>query len=755
MIRTFKRFLLFFLTMISLFSIPQVLADTTVDSADHQENESYAVDSVDGSTAAVPVLSKTAAAADNLTANSSSGNLKSTKETFNDYFPDPILAATVAEQYGMVATDTISEQDLSYLLVLNCSGFGISDMTGIEYLTGLTILDCSFNPITHLDLSHNDELRTINCSQTQIQSLNLPPMPDLTTLDCSDNNSLTTLTLPESPKLTSLDCESTAISMLDTSKLPKLSTLQCSATHLTELDVTQNPALKILGCMQNQLTDLDISKNLQLTSLDCGNNQLTSLELNNPQLENLTCRYNQIRSLDLTGCPKLKMVNCYDNLIQHLELNNPELETLICPSNQLTELDLSKSPHLTDLRCESNQLTDLDLSHNLQLTSISCNNNQLKKLDLSPLTKLTNLECNDNQIAGELDMSHNTDLVLVHCYNNQISKILIPQTPTLDELYFFNNQVQDFSSVPDNISDWDGTNQQISLPKEMLETSSLTLPVSSELKDENGKKMTITPQNGGTYNASNNTITWTNLAGSGSVSYTFSSTSKKATGTLTIPYEVQSLECDNEISYIQGTTKSAADFLSDIHAETTADCVLSSNFADVVNMNQPGDYQVTVTSTNPETHYTVNKTVTVHILPYTLTFSDLPPDVTFETTAVNEARQLIHRSSPDKFHCSVRDTRGNDAHWTLTATLMAPLTSTTSGDTLDQAFVYKNAAGVTTVMAPNMPVTIATAETASQNGDEFSIDWGDEEGFLLDLDTYTAQAETYETTITWSLQNTP
>ncbi|WP_162921807.1 LapB repeat-containing protein, partial [Listeria costaricensis] len=293
--------------------------------------------------------------------------------------------------------------------------------------------------------------------------------------------------------------------------------------------------------------------------------------------------------------------------------------------------------------------------------------------------------------------------------------------PNLKDLYCYTNHLLDFSSVSDtNIpAFFHGLKQTRTLPEQILTTNTFTIPVDENIKDEFGNKMNITPSNGGAYNAATNTITWTNLVGTGTLSYDFKSTSGECGGTISIPYEVLSisLSSDDEITYVQGTTKSAADFLTDIRATTDPGNELSSDFATVVNMSQPGDYQVTVKARDPNLGNETTKPVTVHVIPYTLKFNTAPTDITFKTSAVQDGQKVIQREETDLYSFGVEDTRAADAHWSVTARIDEPLKNT-DGDTLDNALVYKKD-GQETILTPGNAVEIANADDLTKDDAQF------------------------------------
>lgn len=90
----------------------------------------------------------------------------------------------------------------------------ISDLTGIEAFTSLTLLDVSQNSLSTIDLSSNTALVSFNCSFNSLTCLDLSNNPNLTSVDCSNNN-LTKLNLKNgfNPILTSMNCTGNAIGL--------------------------------------------------------------------------------------------------------------------------------------------------------------------------------------------------------------------------------------------------------------------------------------------------------------------------------------------------------------------------------------------------------------------------------------------------------------------------------------------------------------------------------------------------------------
>ena len=242
--------------------------------------------------------------------------------------------------------------------IIDVNNQGISDLTGIEAFPNITILNCSYNSLTSLNVSSNTALNFLICNNNLLQSL-------------------------------------------DVSSLTALYQLDCSYNQLTDLDVSSNIALKLFFCGNNLLTDLDVSSNIALTDFGCESNALLGLNVSsNTALTFLACNFNSLTSLDVSS--------------------NTALNFLSCGNNSLTSLNVSSNASLMALGCEFNSLTSLDVSSNTALMMLSCTNNLLSGLDVSGLASLLELSCSSNQLTT-LDVSSNTVLALVYCSGNALT----------------------------------------------------------------------------------------------------------------------------------------------------------------------------------------------------------------------------------------------------------------------------------------------------------------------------------------------
>ncbi len=203
-------------------------------------------------------------------------------------FTDANFKSKVYALIGKSSGDTILYSDVKNIRTLDLGMDDISNLSGVEYFTSLTELDCFLNYITTLDLSKNTKLTKLVCYDNY-----------LTTLDLSKNTALTDL--------------------------------QCEKNNLTTLDVSKNTALTDLQCYWNKLTTLDISKNAELAYLDCNDNNLTTLDASkNTALAFLACQYNQITTLYVN-----EISTAVDNTYQWTDATHTTLiNTLVVQINQ-------------------------------------------------------------------------------------------------------------------------------------------------------------------------------------------------------------------------------------------------------------------------------------------------------------------------------------------------------------------------------------------------------------------------------------
>lgn len=282
-------------------------------------------------------------------------------------FPDEnfrkYLKANWADEAGTILAEDVRN--------LDCSGWGIKDLTGIERFPNLYDLNCGGNELTKLSIS-SVNLRILSCyGNKELTNLDVSGCPNLNYLDC-DGNSVGTLDVSENPALEMLYCADNGLRTLDVSKNTSLTLLYCAYNELTALDVSKNTALIELNCGDNPLPTLDISKNLALETLYCDNNKLTTLNVsNNTRLEKLDCSYNQLTVIYLPG------TKAETNVLSRIaaffapatyadETNTVALTELDCSWNEkLLNVDASTCEKLERLACVGSKIDNLQLTVNV------------------------------------------------------------------------------------------------------------------------------------------------------------------------------------------------------------------------------------------------------------------------------------------------------------------------------------------------------------------------------------------------------
>ncbi|HTA63476.1 MAG TPA: T9SS type A sorting domain-containing protein, partial [Bacteroidia bacterium] len=152
---------------------------------------------------------------------------------------------------------------------INVNGLGIANLSGIQYITTLTYLNCNNNQLTSLPTLPNS-LTYLNCGGNSFA--NLPTLPNsIDTLNCSSNSITSLPTLPSS--LIYLKCGYN-LYLTNLPTLPNsLNYLDCSVSNLSSLPALPN-SLRTLYCQENSLITLPTLPD-SLISLWCDVNRIT------------------------------------------------------------------------------------------------------------------------------------------------------------------------------------------------------------------------------------------------------------------------------------------------------------------------------------------------------------------------------------------------------------------------------------------------------------------------------------------------
>lgn len=127
----------------------------------------------------------------------------------------------------------------------------ISDLTGIEAFTNLTLLYCYSNNLTTIDVSNNTNLVDLNCSSNNLTAIDVSSNTNLVDLNCMSND-LTTIDLSNNMNLYSMIIDSNDISSLDFSNNPSIGNFR----------VLNNPNLSSINLYNGTLLDVGLDQGI-------------------------------------------------------------------------------------------------------------------------------------------------------------------------------------------------------------------------------------------------------------------------------------------------------------------------------------------------------------------------------------------------------------------------------------------------------------------------------------------------------------
>ncbi|WP_319001362.1 Ig-like domain-containing protein [Clostridium estertheticum] len=121
-------------------------------------------------------------------------------------FTDENFKSIVYSKIGKTAPSPILESDVKDIKLLDLSSADARNLSGIEYFTSLTDLNCFNTGLTTLDVSKNTALTYLNLYANKLTTLDVSKNTALTSLNCTDNK-LTTIDLSKNLKSMSFKCD--------------------------------------------------------------------------------------------------------------------------------------------------------------------------------------------------------------------------------------------------------------------------------------------------------------------------------------------------------------------------------------------------------------------------------------------------------------------------------------------------------------------------------------------------------------------
>ena len=434
---------------------------------------------------------------DSISADRNKDWFKDAEATYNEncrytdtYVPDDNFENALADITGVPDDndDYIPTASIENLETLDVSSKNIIDLTGIEDLLSIKILNLSNNNIDSLDLSNNESLEELWVSTNLLDTLDLSNNKLLKVLDLTANklrsmdtdsltaltnfigdfNQFSTLNFKNNGDLTSLSCASNQLTSLilnngkndilitfNAIDNPSLNCIQVDAPNLADQNTgwqKDDTASYNTNCHYNETYIPDDNFEQALINAGFDYEGVTTLDDYIPNKRIETARDLNLRNKgieDLTGLEafvNLVSLNINSNIVSTLDIsNNLKLEKLYCNNNLLANLDLSNNNLLKIIDIASNLLTEVDVSTNILLNELNVdknnienlnlqNNSNLKTLDCS-YTKLSFLDLANNGILGELTATHNDILLVVDIQNGnneQLNNINLTFNPNLN-----------------------------------------------------------------------------------------------------------------------------------------------------------------------------------------------------------------------------------------------------------------------------------------------------------------------------------
>ena len=178
-----------------------------------------------------------------------------------DKFTDPEFLDDVYTSVRKQPGQPIYDTDVAQVRELYVSQYSsdpeikIQSPTGLEYFTGLEILEINHCELPALDVRPLKRLRVLRCRANRLKTLDLRGLDELTTVDCSEN-ALTELFV-SSPVLQQLRCDGNLLTSLDLSGCPALDSLNCENNALESLDLSACPNIRYFTCRYNYMPGPD------------------------------------------------------------------------------------------------------------------------------------------------------------------------------------------------------------------------------------------------------------------------------------------------------------------------------------------------------------------------------------------------------------------------------------------------------------------------------------------------------------------
>ncbi|MBC1567875.1 LapB repeat-containing protein [Listeria sp. FSL L7-1425] len=352
-----------------------------------------------------------------------------------------------------------------------------------------------------------------------------------------------------------------------------------------------------------KLVDINVSTLTDLTGLEFAHN-LTSLSLFNTSVTDfsLIANMTSLNKLSISG------TNLTDDSLPDLNglinLNTMDLSNTNINDNSLDKIN--KLPQLTTLTLGYvYALTDIMPLQSLpNLTSLDiqfCGVHDFRGIENFP--KLTSLSAH-GQNVGRTSLINSTIKSSVLSYDETKQTIFVPFALMKERSVNFDGVVIPFTTSNSGSSTFFSlNNEQIASTRLTIDDTGITVSGITKEYFDSIEQMK--------YNARYNNPAGAYATPPNLTRYTLTG------GTYTQYFAVEhtlNIASDSSMSYVEQSTITEEKFLEDIHAETDDDALVTSDFTDVVDLNTPGVYTVTLNAENSAGLKATPQQVTVTIL---------------------------------------------------------------------------------------------------------------------------------------------
>ena len=333
------------------------------------------------------------------------------------FFPDAVFRTWLYQQaYGK--DGILTAEEIAATRIIDVSIEGISDLTGLEFFSGLTYLNCKDNRhLTTLDVSPFRDLENLECHLCALTSLDVSMARSLKTLNCSYN------------KLTSLTVGGMNGSLVQ---------IVCNNNELTSLNVSECPELLYLSCEDNQIAGEAMDELVgSLHEVDKG--YFYVVDKDYPTHERNVITLAQAAVADGKGWKVYGFDIPIDETTFPDEVFRSEISQTFGEELSPLELYYETGLHIENT-WEIHDITGIE--YFTELNSLTCVGSQITKLDVSQNTKLLELSVEENHLTA-LDVSSNPDLRFISVYGNNIHgaamSAFVESLPTVEggELYIW------------------------------------------------------------------------------------------------------------------------------------------------------------------------------------------------------------------------------------------------------------------------------------------------------------------------------